>query len=473
MGEAHDIDSTRGRSAQRRLKSGRLQPPFSRRGLRLSNDRHGAGRILSPSPPNLSILSPQSSLHALLLLVWRWRYVLTAVAVLLFGSLGYVFYGGELRFLPDERDYFEISSTLASDGQFGHNPGQPTADRAPGYVWFLASLFLFHKSIALAQMVQVGLWGITALFAARVAAQLSGPAAGGAVLIGALVYPLFGFTALTIYPQTLIGFLLVAALSFTFRLGERMGLPEIILFGAVLALLALTNPIVIVLIPIILAAAIRQRRISLMMAAVPLAIVVFGLAGWTYRNYVAIDAPIPTIATNSGLNLLLGNSENVEPGLGTRVDLSNYVQQTAGLNEVEQDRFLRNAAIDWIRDHPVDAATLYVRKFISYFSYEDKLETESESSSLRSLGLFVTYYAILALALSRLLLIKRAPLRWEEILLLVLYVTAALAYSVFFNRIRFRAPFDYLPLILAAMALVEWLRRPDETESQRDVVPVA
>jgi len=48
-------------------------------------------------------------------------------------------------------------------------------------------------------------------------------------------------------------------------------------------------------------------------------------------------------------------------------------------------------------------------------------------------------------------MIRRVPLKKLEILFFALWIGAGLAYALFFTRVRFRLPFDWLILSVNAM----------------------
>ena len=62
-----------------------------------------------------------------------------------------------------------------------------------------------------------------------------------------------------------------------------------------------------------------------------------------------------------------------------------------------------------------------------------------------------TYGPLLALLVVRLMLIRRLPLTDLEVLFLSLYLAAGMAYAIFFTRIRYRLPFDWLLIALDAI----------------------
>jgi hypothetical protein len=69
------------------------------------------------------------------------------------------------------------------------------------------------------------------------------------------------------------------------------------------------------------------------------------------------------------------------------------------------------------------------------------------------------YGVLFGLLVVRLALVRRIPLSALEVLLLALYLGAGLAYAVYFTRIRFRLPFDWLLIALDALFLARVLGR--------------
>jgi hypothetical protein len=194
---------------------------------------------------------------------------------------------------------------------------------------------------------------------------------------------------------------------------------------------------------------------------------------WTIRNYLVFDALVP-VSTNSGLNLLLGNSENTGPNDGVNVDLSHYAQVARGLSEVERDKYYRDRALEWMGQHPSEAIRLYAAKVLNYFHFSNKLHVKSEQSWIRSAVMAVSYYPLLLIALVRLGAALRVPLSRIESALYTLYFGNALLSAVFFTRIRFRVPFDFVLVMIAAIALAKCaraLRRTDKSPSAEEAPP--
>jgi hypothetical protein len=69
-------------------------------------------------------------------------------------------------------------------------------------------------------------------------------------------------------------------------------------------------------------------------------------------------------------------------------------------------------------------------------------------------------YGVLTSILAvRLVLVRRDPLSSLEVLLLALYLGGAMAYALYFTRIRFRLPFDWLLVAVDALFLARVVAR--------------
>ena len=192
----------------------------------------------------------------------------------------------------------------------------------------------------------------------------------------------------------------------------------------------------------------RERR-GVIKAFVTGAVVVMAIGLWSLRNYSVFGQFM--FASNSGINLILGNSPLTGPNSGTNIDVAAVAPEAVNLPEIQSDAALKKHAVEWIKDHPLEWESLFTRKLANWFNYRNELRTSSESSKLRDVLMALTYYPLLALA-ALLPLIRRRRISQLEAYLYLSYGNAALAYAVFFTRIRFRVPFDFLLIILASGA---------------------
>jgi hypothetical protein len=172
---------------------------------------------------------------------------------------------------------------------------------------------------------------------------------------------------------------------------------------------------------------------------------------WTLRNYLDFHAVIP-VSANGGWNLFTGNSPDTTPnGSVISVDVISLCKRVQpGMSGNQVDAALGKCATDWITENPWSAAKLYIRKVINYFNFRNELATKNAAPAWTDWLLFCTYYPLLAVAIARAALFRRFPFRSTEALIYILYVANALISAIFFTRIRFRIPFDFLLLAIAA-----------------------
>ena len=129
-----------------------------------------------------------------------------------------------------------------------------------------------------------------------------------------------------------------------------------------------------------------------------------------------------------------------------------------GLNEIDTDRYYGDMALEWIRTHPGDALKLYSGKVLNYFNFRNQLATESQSSKLKDLVMFASWYPLLGLFVVRLFFTKNYPLSPLEKAIYLLVISNVFLSAIFFTRIRFRLPFDQLMILANAIFVGQLLQ---------------
>jgi 4-amino-4-deoxy-L-arabinose transferase-like glycosyltransferase len=387
----------------------------------------------------------------------RSKQIATAAVLLsLVLAGGYaVMLGNELRF-SDEYVYLELTQSLADGRGFAFGP-DATAYRPPGYPFLLLPLHLLTGGNVFAMRLVGVLCLVGAVWLGYLLARRISPVAGALVAVVMAVYPLFVYTATALYPQMPAMLLLLAMVEFGLRARGRWtwAIPSGLTGGFLTITMPSYAPSIVIL---VLFVGWRARRAAA--ALLVAAAIIPGI--WCVRNAVQLKAFIP-VSTNNGVNLLLGNNPNATGSSGTSVDVSSYDQRAKDmkLDEVGIDHFYSSEAVAWIKANPVDAAGLYVGKVAHNFAYSDTLKTSGQGVS--DLLAALTYYPILALAVLRVLLLKRFPLHLVEKISLWFIVVNVLLLAVFFTRIRFRVPLDALTIVLAMSSVVTlWQARRRE-----------
>ena len=376
---------------------------------------------------------------------------ISILLVVVAGTLYSFYLGNQLRFLPDESDYYVLATNLINRHIYSLDGAMPTAYRPPGYP-LLITVFRFLG----AQAVHLRI--INYLLLALCLVVLNETLKKRSILIAAsigillvLFYPVIFYTAGQLYPQTLATLLFLLSIYLITRTDRTWW--SILLAGFSLGLLVLTVPIFffsIFVIGVWIWYFERLEGIKSFIISASIAFLIIGL--WTFRNYSVFNTWF-FVSTNSGENLLLGNSENTQPNIGQLADINEYRRESVIMSEVERDQYYRSQAIQYIRTYPDQSIRMYFSKLLNYFNYRNELVTEVEESPIRDIIMFLTYIPLLLIFIIRLIMnkfVKTSPFEW---LLIILYFTSALVSAVFFTRIRFRLPFDFVLIMVVAIFL--------------------
>ncbi len=374
--------------------------------------------------------------------------ILVVLGVIFSGIIYSIYLGDSLRY-PDEQDYYDIATNLVAGNQFSLDGETPTAFRAPGYPLTLAFFAILGAKIVhlrILNFIALGLSIYLLHIILKRHATLFSANVGALLVIG---LPVLFYTAGALYPQSLAASLLLLLIFLLLK--EKPSNWEFLFSGVLLGYLVLTIPTFIF---VVLVFAIwywySNKSIKWFSAMVLIALIFIG--GWCIRNYKAFDSFV-FISSNSGLNLLLGNSENTTPNAGVTVDISKYrnFADTEKFDEIERDVYYREEAIQFIRNNKLHTAKIYGLKFLNYFNYRNELWNKAESSSFRDFVMLITYGPLLIFFVLRILTIKIFIPSKFEVLLIILYFASALFHAIFFTRIRFRLPFDFLLIGIVAL----------------------
>ena len=383
----------------------------------------------------------------------------------------------------DEGAFLDLSGSLAFHGTFAHtnrpdiegfDPAlpvgalRPTAYRAPGYVWFQVPFRWVGGEHVLLRAANAVLLALTLWLLHGLVVRRAGRLAGAASVVLVLLYPVLLYAAGTLYPQTLSAFLLVGAVRQLDALERTASLRRFALLGVTLGALVLTVPVHLLLLPLVAAWMLGARRGTWRQVGLSMLTAASLVGVWVLRNSLVLGAVVG-IATSSGFNLLAGNGPYVRHDQATG-DLRwprGVREQVAGQGEVERDRILTRAALHWIGENPGAAAALYGRKLLYWFApwnnlVSDRLVPGGSGAGpgwLRAAAMLLGYGLLASILAVRLALARRDPLSSLEVLLLALYLGGGMAYAVYFTRIRFRLPFDWLLIIVDALFLARALAR--------------
>jgi len=370
--------------------------------------------------------------------------------------------GVQLKY-ADEVVYTQAAHRLANGLGYVTQALQPSAYRPPGYPFIISLVYRLHESVLLAKLLNVAALTATAWFASRIVKSLV-PAGHLFAPLLILAYPLFTYTSSLLYPQIVGGFLFILVIYLLVR--DPHSPLSGLACGVVSGVLILTIPAFVLvyasLFAFLFVGWLHSKICSFRFLSLFAAVTVLLVSLWIIRSSLIFDRFV-FISTNSGINLLYGNSENTGHDTGV-VDISRYTPP-AGLNEAEQDSYYKQRAKEWVMAHPAEAALLYLKKSANYFNFKNKLSTKSEESRFKDLLMAVSYYPLLIAAVVRCFLWRRFRFSWPELLMYLLYFGNAFLSAVVYTRIRYRIPFDFLLVMMVAMFignLLEQKRRRTE-----------
>jgi hypothetical protein len=391
------------------------------------------------------------------------RFALVAALLCLVLGCGFAVKAGSALPYPDEQEYFKLATNVARHGAYSYDGIHPTAYRPPGYPLFLSVLRATGLGVVGLRAVGALVLALSILLLYVLLRRIYGPRVTVLTCCVTAVYPLLLYTSTRLYPQALSLALLLGGLiaghNALLAPSNRGRLLWATLAGLLVGAQLLTVPPVGVLLLAIALVVTVVRRSGVLIVA--LAIGVLLPLGWAVRNYEAMHAIVP-ISTNTGLNLLIGNSEHTTPSSGLQADVSRYMRYVKShhLGEVQANTYYLHAAERWVGHHPLREAILYAGKVAYDFAPINQLHTAGEASSGTAIVSAVTYLPFLALFVLRLIAvaIRRSRLMPGELLLIAIVIGNALVQAINMSRVRYRVPTD--PFMIAiGLALIGGLFR--------------
>ena len=304
------------------------------------------------------------------------RRLVLIVAVALAGRL-LVF----VVLLPDVRKFYagdsygydRLALNLAERGTFSRQDAAPwraDAFRTPGYPALMAGVYgLVGHAPAAVVALQLLLGSVTAGLAGVLGLRLGlSPWAAGLAALVVAVDPVSILIANLLLTETLFTLLLTAGLAGMARYWQRGGAGWLGASGLALGLAALTRPILLVVLPLLVPLfALADRRApwrSVVTRGVALMVVPLLLAAaWAARNYREVGVFTPAAITSGMLVVIwapavVAEAEGVPPAVAIDRLRRDVAEREAGLTLAERLVSRRQMALAILWRHP--AATLRV-----------------------------------------------------------------------------------------------------------------
>ncbi|HEY4612363.1 MAG TPA: hypothetical protein VII11_05230 [Bacteroidota bacterium] len=348
--------------------------------------------------------------------------------------------------ISDERDYHQLAVSLSTTGTYGVN-GTPTAYRPFAYPAFIGFVYIlageYPLVVKILQAIADLLIALLLFLLLKEAPEASRIAALAlwCFFLPAALYTNFLLTE-TVFTFVLVVFCFVLVRS-------KLEKPSIaLMLGVVLGLLVLMKPgmlLLVVLLPIVLYFGwIPLKRYKFIVVGTLLV-----LTPWLIRNYYVLGKP--TIATNGGINLLIGNNPN-----STGAYAMSYPEDVlqGAANEIDADETAYRYALNYILDNPARFILNGFKKIAHLFSSEsgllvwsfhDQPEDFSERFAakyasvpfLYTILVNATYVFVLLVGILGLFTAQKNLLWWFVIVLVACWLAT---HFVFFGGSRYHFP---------------------------------
>lgn len=366
----------------------------------------------------------------------------------------------------DDQFYFSALAHLLADGQGFVNPFRltfdhvrvATAEHPPLYPLVLATPSALGVTSDDVQRLTGSLFGgATIVILGLLGRRVAGARAGLLAAALAALYPVLIAADGALMSESLLGLLVAASLLAAHRLYEAPGAARAGVFGALVALAALTRGEVLALL-VLLAIPLLRRPGGARIAGVALAAAVVVLAPWTVRNWIVFDRPV-LIATNSGTAIAGANCAATYSGSRLGGWWPPCLRDRPGNEAVNHDGQLRDG-VGYARDHVGRLPVVLAARLGRVWSVYDPLQTpEGRSRRIQKLGVGVCF-PLFALALAGALVLRRRGGAGAAWVLTAPALVVSLTALATYGNLRFREPADVALVVLAAVALdALWRRR--------------
>ncbi|HKO42658.1 MAG TPA: glycosyltransferase family 39 protein [Pyrinomonadaceae bacterium] len=383
--------------------------------------------------------------------------------------LGVRLYFGEEYFWRNSYSlFYQIAERLAAVHELSYEwLGTKYAHRPPVYPALLAATtVIFGKSYIAIVVLQSLIGAGTVLCAYFIGKELFNKNVGRLAAIGVAFYPYFVMHDTALQETGVFTFL--TALSILLLLKSRQSNTIAAAAGVALGLAILTRATLIGFVPLALLWVLWLSdrvggQVLKRTAAVSIGLM-FVITPWLVRNYVRIGTP--TISTLSGLTLWAGNNphtfsnypnQSIDRSVNTAWrELSpeeDAAIQQLSIDEVRQNAWFIDKALDYIRQHPQETAVRAFRKVAAGFSWTLNPRRER----FVQVVYFLSYVPVLLMAIAGAWLARR---RWRDYGLIAgLFLSFIIVTAIFFAHTSHRVFLDVYLIIFAAYAFHRIVQR--------------
>jgi 4-amino-4-deoxy-L-arabinose transferase-like glycosyltransferase len=369
----------------------------------------------------------------------------------------------------DAEGYWELARHLTRGEDFAIYDPPRYVERMPGFPFVLAAgMRLVGERPLLLRLLLAVNGTIACWLVYRLASELTDRTTGVIAAGLAGVSPIFvGFSVLFL-SETLFATALLASLVALARLVKvQEANPSVnqsrpsnmvaVVAGLLCGVATLVRPTWLLVAPAfcgILLIVSHDRRAAMWQSLLLLVGLSAALAPWTIRNGLVTGHFVPTTLW-VGPSLYDGLSPQAT-GISdmTFIDREGHYQGE-GFSEYAADQHYRQAALEFVKDHPGRVLQLAAIKLGRFFNPFPNAEQFSKRAVWLAVGLFEV--PVLALGALGCWLSRRAG--WCLLLTAGPIAYFALVHSVFIGSVRYRLPAEYAFLILSAVGIRALIRR--------------
>lgn len=400
---------------------------------------------------------------------------------------------------PGDAWVYHNSANLLADGKGFISPVDyavsggavrfPSADHPPLLFVLLAGFsFVGLQGWFVHQVVVVVIGTASVVVAGLMGREVFGPRVGRVAAVVVAVNPNVWINDGNVLAESLTILLVLVAIWSAYRLWACPGLARAAVLGAVIGAAMLTRPetgmlLVLLAAPITLTLRALSVRDRVVRIAVVVLVALAVTSPWVAYNLSRFNHPV---LLSTGLGITLAN---------TNCDLTYYgehlgywspecippVPRAPGLDQSDDERFLRERALDYIGSHtrrfPIVVAARLGRMWNLYQPFQqarlDYYEGRPVWASHLALGFF---YPLLVMAGYGAMAVRRRGIPVSPLVAPVLMVVISAVIT--FGHARYRAPAEGAICILAAVAIdALWTRSrrvgPGEGEARPELVTAA
>ena len=365
----------------------------------------------------------------------------------------------------------DFARTFLADGTYGFIPGIPSAYTQPLYGFFLIPIYwVFERSWIWIGLAHLLVAVVTSWLVYEVGRRVVSERAGVVAAALATLHPYLVWHDMHMNREVLDHALAAGLVLATLVAVERRGLAWGALVGAVAGVAILGN-VRLLFVPVVLAAYLVWRGAGIVPAVAVVAAAALVVTPWVVRNSASVGC---VAVTTDGRALWKANNVNTLetlqsgrwiddvpkiPGTPpTPQDAGALYKETGRIvrtDECAQMRFYRARAIDFVQDHPGEKAkvALVSAKMLWQPRVTQTEGRPGQGSWLDTAREWVEPVFMIALYALALLGVRRVPraFLWLAVPLLAYQTLAAMAFA---GETRYRAVWDFLIAVLAAVAVV-------------------